>query len=46
MGVDRSQNHNIWYELLESCIRTKSESRLSQVGKLNQYQRVARAGVI
>ena len=45
MVVDRSQNHNIWYELLKDSIRTKSESRLSQVG-LNQYQRVGRDGVI
>jgi len=46
MGVDRSQHHNIWYELLKDSIRTKSESRLSQLGELNQYQRVGRAGAI
>ena len=46
MVVDPSQNHSIWYELLKDSIRTKSESRLSQLGKLNQYQRVGRAGAI
>ncbi len=35
MVVDPSQNHNIWYELLEDSVRTKSESRLAEVGKLN-----------
>ena len=38
MVVDKSQNHNIWYESLKGSIRIKSESRLSQVGKLNQYR--------
>jgi len=37
MVVDKSQNHNIWYESLKGSIRIKSESRLSEVGKLNQY---------
>ncbi len=37
MVVGPSQDHNIWYESLKGSIRTKSESRLSQVGKLNQH---------
>ncbi len=46
MVVDPSQDHSIWYKLLKDSIRTKSESRLSQLGELNQYQRVGRAGAI